>query len=392
MMLQLLVKRASRFAFAALICTPAILSAQSVIDLPADARPEPLEPITVGDGTVLNLNEGAVLDTHIFADSGGVVNIAAGAELRGTLRANNANVNVNGGILRSPIFAKKGTSLRIFGGSLAGIVGVEPGGSLVIAGGSRDSSGTAVQVTGEWNVQSGASVRLVGSDFLLGSEPVDGLNQPGDTVNLSGQICSGFIGFQPTIELPCNNQQDIVATLPDGNQLTFPGIIGFAGGISPDATLELTLAFPAGFCDFDGNGSCDVADADALIRATATDDSRFDFDYDGVVGGSDLDTWLSNAGQQNLGRPYRRGDANLDGAVNSEDLNQVGLNWQSSDVGWSGGDFNADRVVNAADLNFIGSSWQSNGPNVQSVPEPRPHLLLIVLALFAVRTPVRVSN
>ncbi len=52
------------------------------------------------------------------------------------------------------------------------------------------------------------------------------------------------------------------------------------------------------------------------------------------------------------------GDANLDGVVDVTDLNQVGLNWLSSDCsGWANGDFTGDGIVDAADLNIVGINW-----------------------------------
>ena len=53
------------------------------------------------------------------------------------------------------------------------------------------------------------------------------------------------------------------------------------------------------------------------------------------------------------------GDANLDGMVNSVDLNAVGVHWQQSGcLGWGQGDFNGDNVVNSVDLNVLGVNWQ----------------------------------
>ena len=104
-------------------------------------------------------------------------------------------------------------------------------------------------------------------------------------------------------------------------------------------------------------------------------DPMFDVTGDGVVDTVDLQTWLTTAGHENIGRAYRDGDANLDGLVNSQDLNVVGLNWRSDrNVGWTGGDFSGDGFVDSTDLNLLGRNWGS-GVVAAAVPEPRMHLL-----------------
>ena len=80
-------------------------------------------------------------------------------------------------------------------------------------------------------------------------------------------------------------------------------------------------------------------------------------------------TWTDWGG--GVTRPFQRGfvpqisnlvlggDANLDGVVDSADLNRLALHWGHTDnVGWFEGDFNGDGLVNATDLNQIGINWQ----------------------------------
>ncbi len=105
-------------------------------------------------------------------------------------------------------------------------------------------------------------------------------------------------------------------------------------------------------CDFDASGACDVVDMDALLNNLGSDDLLYDLDLDGVITLGDRDVWLSIAGQENIGVDYVTGDANLNGQVNSSDLNDLGIAWQSTDnPGWGNGDFNGDDIVNAPDLN-----------------------------------------
>lgn len=56
------------------------------------------------------------------------------------------------------------------------------------------------------------------------------------------------------------------------------------------------------------------------------------------------------------------GDANLDGTVNSTDLNEVGIHWQQQACnGWADGDFTGDGAVTSLDLNELGINWQRTG-------------------------------
>ena len=82
-------------------------------------------------------------------------------------------------------------------------------------------------------------------------------------------------------------------------------------------------------------------------------------------------TWLDFGGEltvangslrsdSNLGLQVISGDANLDGVVNSGDLNILALNWLKSGRGWIEGDFNYDGFVGVQDLNIIGLHWQEN--------------------------------
>jgi hypothetical protein len=81
---------------------------------------------------------------------------------------------------------------------------------------------------------------------------------------------------------------------------------------------------------------------------------------------------------------YVPGDADLDGGVNSEDLNALALNWLYHERVWSEGDFNGDTVVDAADLNAIALNWRSKLPRAtaQAVPETSG-LMILSLALIS---------
>lgn len=118
--------------------------------------------------------------------------------------------------------------------------------------------------------------------------------------------------------------------------------------------------------DVNADGVLDVVDIDALLNAIATQsaNSQYDLDFNEIVDFSDVEVLVTDLLQTQLG------DANLDGRVDSLDLNQVGLNWQSLDNTWSDGDFNGDGLVSAADLNFVGLHWRFGTAAAAPIVQP----------------------
>ena len=150
-----------------------------------------------------------------------------------------------------------------------------------------------------------------------------------------------------------------------------------------DSVTVTTEIFEGVSGDFDGNGSYDSVDVDALVAEIAgnTNDGSFDLTGDSLVDQNDLQAWLSEAGAAlGFADSLMPGDANLDGNVNATDLNALAVNWLASVAAWSAGDFTADGLVNAGDLNLLGVNWQSSVPiaAASSVPEPSSVLLLIL--------------
>ena len=117
-------------------------------------------------------------------------------------------------------------------------------------------------------------------------------------------------------------------------------------------------------CDYDSDGSCDIADIDMLVAEI----------FVGTADKVNLAEWLSAAAQENgLSSPYLLGDADLSGTVNANDLNAMALNWQKNVATWSGGDFTASGRVDAADLNALALNWQQSSATSAAseiVPEP----------------------
>ncbi len=112
--------------------------------------------------------------------------------------------------------------------------------------------------------------------------------------------------------------------------------------------------------DFNGDGNYDCDDIDELVQTivAASDDAAFDLTGDGSVNGLDLDAWLLEAGEANLGSgiSYLYGDANLDGVVDVSDFNLWNDNKYQPTGTWCQADFNADGSTDVSDFNI----WNDN--------------------------------
>lgn len=147
---------------------------------------------------------------------------------------------------------------------------------------------------------------------------------------------------------------------------------------------------PGADCDFDGSGTCDVADLNELMyTGLASGDTKYDLDGSGVLDLGDRDAMLREI--ESL-----PGDANTDGTVDAQDLNAVGSNWQMDGItSYADGDFNGDGRSDATDLNDIGLFWTKTANDFNSqaaasasaVPEPAGMTLILmsVLGLATIR-------
>ena len=366
-----------------LICTPVLAQATTVINVPGDPPPE-----SVGAGTTLDVSAGGVIPSRFEARPGSIVNVRDGAEFQGDFRAIDAHVDISGGAFAGTISALDGSDLRLSGGLYDGVISLQSGSRGLVTGGSHTP---VLGVLGKWNVDANSELHLVASELSFRRSnnnistlaPIGGLDSPGDSVDLSGTVCTenpdpdAVAGI--TIEFLCTHP--LQGRLLDRSPIDFPGR-GWGGFIHPDATLRVTLGFPEGYCDLNEDEACDLGDIEVLLARVGSDDSHVDFDYDGIVNGDDVQTWLTNAGNKEHTGPYLLGDTNLDGQVDTIDLNSLALNWQiRNNVGWSDGDFNGDGWVAAEDLNALASNWRQPSP-VTPVPEPCA-LLTASLALLA---------
>ncbi len=169
-----------------------------------------------------------------------------------------------------------------------------------------------------------------------------------------------------TIDGPDDSQTvTIVATDTDGDS----GEVTFAL-IDNDRNAAPSML------DLNHDGILDVLDTDAIAGEVVArrNDPAFDLSGDGVVDKADLSQWLSQAATHNgFSRAYLAGDSNLDGRVDSADLNALALNWRKSVPGWSAGDFTTDGLVDSADLNALALNWRNSiaAAAANDAPGPR---------------------
>ncbi len=85
------------------------------------------------------------------------------------------------------------------------------------------------------------------------------------------------------------------------------------------------------------------------------------------------------------------GDADLDGAVGGSDLNTLLSNWGGSNKLWADGDFNGDTTVGGDDLNKLLSNWgsgfSSSAQGATTVPEPASFIIFTIVSLLYLRKP-----
>ncbi len=141
-------------------------------------------------------------------------------------------------------------------------------------------------------------------------------------------------------------------------------------------------------CDFNSSGACTIADIDALVMEIVAGGTNpiYDLTGDGMVTLADVNSWLSQAGEQNIGpgESYLVADANLDTVVDGTDFGIWNANKFAASGKWSKGDFNASGSTDGSDFGL----WNANkftSSDIAAVPEPAS-LASGVLALIVLRS------
>jgi hypothetical protein len=167
---------------------------------------------------------------------------------------------------------------------------------------------------------------------------------------------------------------------------------GGAGSNVPEQQVEIfiddlryTSAKVSLLGDFNGDGSLNVSDIDALtaqIDAGGTD-VRFDVNGDQAINQADRRVWIKDL------RKTWFGDANLDGEFNSGDFVHVFQIGEYEDViarnsTWADGDWNGDLEFNSGDfVTAFQDGGFEKGPLAVVVPEPSG-LLIVALGVWMI--------
>jgi ELWxxDGT repeat protein len=109
--------------------------------------------------------------------------------------------------------------------------------------------------------------------------------------------------------------------------------------------------------DLDRNHYLNTRDIDLLFAAVASgeNDSAFDLNGDSLVNHDDITHLVESTLRSKFG------DANLDGAVDRQDLSTVVANFgQAGGAGWARGDFNGDGTVDLRDLMILQAGFNGD--------------------------------
>jgi hypothetical protein len=139
-------------------------------------------------------------------------------------------------------------------------------------------------------------------------------------------------------------------------------------------TVRMAIQDVFMFGDFNDDMLLNCLDVDALVAeiATAGMGAEFDLNGDMVVDTGDLDLWLMEAGEFNVGGAYLPGDANLDGTVDGQDFIVWNMNKFTNTAAWCSGDFTADGTVDGQDfIQWNTHKFMSSDVSfAAAVPEP----------------------
>ena len=150
----------------------------------------------------------------------------------------------------------------------------------------------------------------------------------------------------------------------------------FAESGSGDYVLNKSTGAPTLDGDFNNDGVYDHIDIDLLTTAISGGGPvpQFDLSGDGQLSIDDVDRWLAEAGNVNLGSgvAYLPGDANLDGVVDGLDFSAWNSHKFTPHTHWSGGDFNTDGVVDGRDFTVWNAHKFTSSTAMPRVPrDPR---------------------
>jgi hypothetical protein len=284
--------------------------------------------------------------------------------------------------------------------------------SLLLQNGTTSFSGT-IQPGPALTVGGGATLGGAGtldrSVTLLGGSLAGPMTIDGDLTSIGGTVSPGAgtlnvvgnvaldqgttLNYQlsaPNVSGGGNDLIDIIGNLTLGGTLEVIGPSGFGAGAYTlfdytgslsGAGLTIGANVPGGgynyrllsgggqinlvaslwaLGDVNHDGVIDSLDIDAIYAHFGSVTANlalapYDLGGDNVVSQADVTYELANI----LHRAY--GDANLDGAVDFLDFQDLLNHWQSQGAGWAGADFNGDGVTDFLDFQTLLNNWNPAG-------------------------------
>ena len=326
-----------------------------------------------------------------------LVDISAPMDLSGTINLSSATVRLSGGphVIRNGANVSGTGELRVnTSGSLFLEDGafvnnhlnnrgmLQPGTSLAGAriGTAEFGDGYSQSSTATLGIELADNAATGDYDILIVEEDA----------SLAGELqITAIDGFVPDIgQVYSVIQADSVTGTFDEVTFLSESIMKFDAVVSyPGTRVAVRIVDVYMFGDFNDDTVLDCADVDALVAEIASGAVSLEFDLNGdsLVNENDLNLWLAEAGNHNVGGAYLPGDANLDGVVDTSDFNIWNGSKFTADNGWCGGDFNADAVTDTSDFN-IWNSHKFESSDMLAVPEPAGlHLVWVTVLLAALR-------
>ena len=321
--------------------------------------------------------------------TGNVVNSAALVFANGM-----SQTNVNGAISGSGSISLAYDNLVYFTGAntFTGPVTVENGSGsvgslLVLCNNSALGSTSGVTVNNNGGLALTSGITIAGASLVLNGAGAAGIGSPGALQNLSGSSTwAGPVTLQTNSSVDADSSLTVSGAIGGGGQLTktgtgtlrLTGANTYVGGTTvTGGTLELgesaqSPVLSGGGCDIQGGqivfdytgpGDDPALTIKSLLTASydASGSHRFDV---GQFKSTTADAthglgWIDNTTTHQVTVGYTLyGDANLDGAVNVQDLAVLAANYRKSVNGWASGDFNNDGVVDVEDLALLVANYR----------------------------------
>lgn len=286
--------------------------------------------------TVVTLSSDLTLGTLIF-DNPNSYTICGPGTLTMQASTNDAEVFVSQGshVIKAPVVLATSTDFYISSDNLtitspitsaSGTTLTKHGpGTLTLAGGV--TAGGLMINAGTVAISHGAPASTIGLFFLA----------PGATLDLSSSLTIDYSGISPLASV-----QSAIAAGYDGG--AWNGV-SETSGVVTSASAASTQGTAIGYVDGSVDSGTAAAPGTVLV----------------------MYTWL--------------GDLNLNGTVDSDDLNTMIADQGVTDADWAEGDLNFDGVVNRDDFSLLMlGAAESNGQNIDSVPEPETFALLLLAA------------